>query len=538
MSGEQRLRVLGEETAWEGQIASVHVERFRHADGEEVTREGVGHPGAVAIVAHDDEHVWLVRQPREAVGEPALLELPAGKLDVDGEPPLETAKRELAEEIGKAAEQWQRAHVVLVEPRLHRRARPDLPRHRPAPRRARRGRGERAHRDRPLAAGAPGRRDRRVPRRQDAHRAAVAAPQPLGPERRLHVKEGRAGREPRHGNRPGATQRPARSSTLVLDFLAYLEFERGLSRNTLEAYRSDLLQFGTFLRAQGWTRCRRPRRARRLPRRARRRQRRPPARRARDAAAQGRLPALVLPPPAPRGDHRPRPDRRPARAAQEPEAAPGPQPRRGRPAARAAARHRARRAARPRAARAHVRLRAARVGGHRPRGGRRRPRGRRAARARQGLQGAPRADRPRGGRRRAGLCRARPAHAGRRPRRAAAVRQLRGGGADAPGPLQDRPAPRPHGRARRQDEPAHAAPHLRDPSAGRRLRPALGAGDARPRRHRHDPDLHAPVRRAPEGRLLPRPTRGPPVGAEAPVGQRPGPEARPPRIARVGVLPR
>jgi integrase/recombinase XerD len=39
----------------------------------------------------------------------------------------------------------------------------------------------------------------------------------------------------------------ARFETLLLDFLAYLEFERGLSRNTLEAYRSDLLQFGRFL---------------------------------------------------------------------------------------------------------------------------------------------------------------------------------------------------------------------------------------------------------------------------------------------------
>src|SRR5438128_6697708 len=38
---------------------------------------------------------------------------------------------------------------------------------------------------------------------------------------------------------------------LLLDFLAYLEFERGLSRNTLEAYRSDLLQFGAFLRRRG-----------------------------------------------------------------------------------------------------------------------------------------------------------------------------------------------------------------------------------------------------------------------------------------------
>ena len=38
---------------------------------------------------------------------------------------------------------------------------------------------------------------------------------------------------------------------LVLDFLAYLEFERGLSRNTLEAYRSDLLQFGAHLERTG-----------------------------------------------------------------------------------------------------------------------------------------------------------------------------------------------------------------------------------------------------------------------------------------------
>jgi integrase/recombinase XerD len=47
---------------------------------------------------------------------------------------------------------------------------------------------------------------------------------------------------------PSASQRPYEH--LVLDFLAYLEFERGLSRNTLEAYRSDLLQFGRFLEAR------------------------------------------------------------------------------------------------------------------------------------------------------------------------------------------------------------------------------------------------------------------------------------------------
>src|ERR687897_1676945 len=97
----------GGETAWEGRIAKVRVDRFRYDDGEEAEREIIEHPGAVAIIAHDDERVFLVRQPREAVGEEALLELPAGKLDEEGEGPLETAKRELAEEIGKAADEWE-----------------------------------------------------------------------------------------------------------------------------------------------------------------------------------------------------------------------------------------------------------------------------------------------------------------------------------------------------------------------------------------------------------------------------------------------
>ena len=98
---------LGGKTVFEGHFFSVNVERFRHADGEEVTRDIVRHPGAAAAVAHDEEHVWLVRQPRETVDEPDLLELPAGILDVEGESPLQTIQRELAEEIGKAAEQWE-----------------------------------------------------------------------------------------------------------------------------------------------------------------------------------------------------------------------------------------------------------------------------------------------------------------------------------------------------------------------------------------------------------------------------------------------
>ena len=72
-------------------------------------------------MAYDDEHVWLVRQPREAVREQALLELPAGKLDEAGETQLATAKRELAEEIGKARGAVGGDHVVLRRARVRRR---------------------------------------------------------------------------------------------------------------------------------------------------------------------------------------------------------------------------------------------------------------------------------------------------------------------------------------------------------------------------------------------------------------------------------
>jgi ADP-ribose diphosphatase len=91
---------------WSGKIATVRVDQVRFDDGEVAEREAVDHPGAVGVVAHDDEFIYLVAQPREAVDEQALVELPAGKLDEEGEGPLETAKRELAEEIGKGAKSW------------------------------------------------------------------------------------------------------------------------------------------------------------------------------------------------------------------------------------------------------------------------------------------------------------------------------------------------------------------------------------------------------------------------------------------------
>jgi ADP-ribose pyrophosphatase len=74
--------------------------------GGESVREVVHHPGAVAVVAIDDhDRVVLLRQYRHPVGG-YLWELPAGLRDADGEPPLETAKRELAEETLLAAGRW------------------------------------------------------------------------------------------------------------------------------------------------------------------------------------------------------------------------------------------------------------------------------------------------------------------------------------------------------------------------------------------------------------------------------------------------
>ena len=110
------MKRVGSEVAWEGRIAKVRVDRFLYDDGEEAEREIVEHPGAVGVVAHDGDTLYLVRQPREAVSEPALLELPAGKLDEEGESPLDTAQRELAEEIGKGARTWQHLTSFYTSP--------------------------------------------------------------------------------------------------------------------------------------------------------------------------------------------------------------------------------------------------------------------------------------------------------------------------------------------------------------------------------------------------------------------------------------
>jgi ADP-ribose pyrophosphatase len=85
--------------------------RFRGPDGDEFDREYMVHPGAVGVIAVDDHgDVTLVRQFRAAMGR-TVLEMPAGTCDVDGEPPEDTARRELAEEVGLVA-----SHLELLAP--------------------------------------------------------------------------------------------------------------------------------------------------------------------------------------------------------------------------------------------------------------------------------------------------------------------------------------------------------------------------------------------------------------------------------------
>lgn len=105
------LEIVSTDLVYEGAVWSVRSDTVRYGDGQ-MTRQYVEHPGAAAVVAIDEDgRVVLIQQYRHPIKE-RDWEIPAGLLDVAGEPPLETAKRELTEEVDLEADRWQ--HLISM----------------------------------------------------------------------------------------------------------------------------------------------------------------------------------------------------------------------------------------------------------------------------------------------------------------------------------------------------------------------------------------------------------------------------------------
>ncbi|MBR2371433.1 MAG: NUDIX hydrolase [Clostridia bacterium] len=100
---------------YNGAIINVRCDDIVQEDGRKAKREVVEHRGGVCIVPIDNEgNVLLVKQFRYAIGK-YILEIPAGKREVD-EDPFETAKRELSEETGCTAGDWKNLGSFVVTP--------------------------------------------------------------------------------------------------------------------------------------------------------------------------------------------------------------------------------------------------------------------------------------------------------------------------------------------------------------------------------------------------------------------------------------
>ncbi len=112
----EKERIESREKIFAGEFLRLVVDRVILPDGRKATREIVLHPGAVAILPIlPDGKVLLVRQHRSAIGK-SLWEIPAGKLDQEGESPLDCAKRELWEETGYEAADWDEVFGFYTSP--------------------------------------------------------------------------------------------------------------------------------------------------------------------------------------------------------------------------------------------------------------------------------------------------------------------------------------------------------------------------------------------------------------------------------------
>lgn len=103
---------------WVVALRSDMIRRPDHSEGEAFRRLVLEHPGAaVALAIDDNDRVFCLRQYRHPA-QRRFVELPAGICDVDGEDPLEVAKRELREEAGLQATEWRHLLSTYSSPGL------------------------------------------------------------------------------------------------------------------------------------------------------------------------------------------------------------------------------------------------------------------------------------------------------------------------------------------------------------------------------------------------------------------------------------
>ena len=110
-----RLRVEREREIYRGRVIRLVVKDLRLPNGRRARFNIIEHPGAVAIVpVFDNGDIMLIRQFRPSIGR-EIFEIPAGTLE-DGESPLQTARREIAEETGHRARRWTRLGAFYTAP--------------------------------------------------------------------------------------------------------------------------------------------------------------------------------------------------------------------------------------------------------------------------------------------------------------------------------------------------------------------------------------------------------------------------------------
>ena len=252
---EHDFETVDSETIYVGSIFALRTDDVRMPGGNTAKREVIEHFGAVAVLAIDEENnVALVYQYRQPFGR-RLWELPAGLLDVGGEPPHLTAARELQEEAGLAAQDWR----VLV----------DLD---TAPGYS--DESVRVYRATVLSdAGRPDAHDEEADLRLEWFPLVDAVRMVFdGEDREFHCGGRHSGctRDAEHGRTAGrrrAVDRPAdilprQEGSLMTTFrsalddqiqgyLDHLTIERGVAANTLSSYRRDLRRYSEHLAPRG-----------------------------------------------------------------------------------------------------------------------------------------------------------------------------------------------------------------------------------------------------------------------------------------------